>query len=83
MRFDEKLVAKGSSIELFATALSGRKLAAPMRVAIRSALADDGKALVAPVGKPLTVGTYLVAWHAITSDGGRKSGTFRFTVRPS
>lgn len=79
--FDEKLVAKGSSIELFATIQASRKLAAPMPVAIRSALGADGKSLVAPIGRPLGSGTYLVAWHAVTSDGERKNGTFSFAVR--
>jgi len=81
LSFDEKLVAKGSSVELFATTLSGKKLAAPMSITVRSALGADGKSMVAPIGKPLSAGTYLVAWHAVTSDGERKNGTFSFTVR--
>ncbi|WP_222873604.1 copper resistance protein CopC [Hankyongella ginsenosidimutans] len=73
LSFDEKLVAKGSSVELFATTLSGKKLAAPMSITVRSALGADGKSMVAPIGKPLSAGTYLVAWHAVTSDGERKT----------
>lgn len=81
LSFDERLVARGSSIELFATSLSGRQLAAPMNIAIRSVVGADGTSLVAPIGRPLAAGTYLVAWHAVTSDGERKNGTFSFTVR--
>lgn len=81
LSFDERLVVRGSSIELFATSLSGRKLAAPMNIVIRSAIGADGMSLVAPIGRPLAAGTYLVAWHAVTSDGERKNGTFSFTVR--
>lgn len=81
LNFDERLVVRGSSIELFATSLSGRKLAAPMNIVIRSAIGVDGMSLVAPIGRPLAAGTYLVAWHAVTSDGERKNGTFSFTVR--
>ncbi|OYY64439.1 MAG: hypothetical protein B7Y49_09690 [Sphingomonas sp. 28-62-11] len=81
LRFDEKLVAKGSSIQLFITARSGPKLAAPMPVSVAAALGPDGQTLIAPLKRPLTTGSYLIAWHATTSDGERKDGTFNFKVR--
>lgn len=81
LRFDEKLVAKGSSIQLFVTARPGPKLAAPMPVGVTAALGPDGQTLIAPLKRPLTAGSYLVAWHATTSDGERKDGTFSFKVR--
>lgn len=81
LRFDEKLVAKGSSIQLFVTVKPGTKLAGPMPVAVAATLAADGQTLAAPLKRPLTTGSYLIAWHATTSDGERKDGTFAFKVR--
>ncbi|MFA6125383.1 MAG: copper resistance protein CopC [Sphingomonas sp.] len=81
LRFDEKLVAKGSSIQLFVTAKPGVKLTAPMPVSVTAVLGPDGKMLIAPLKRPLTTGSYLIAWHATTSDGERKDGTFGFKVR--
>lgn len=81
LRFDEKLVAKGSSIQLFVTAKPGAKLTAPAPVSIAATLGPDGQTLVAPLKRPLTTGSYLIAWHAMTSDGERKDGTFGFKVR--
>lgn len=81
LRFDEKLVGKGSSFQLFITARPGSKLAAPTPVAAAVSLAPDGQMLVASLTRPLTTGAYLVAWHATTSDGERKNGTFGFMVR--
>lgn len=81
LRFDEKLVAKGSSIQLFITARPGPKLATPMPVSVAATLGQDGQTLIAPLKRPLTTGSYLVAWHATTSDGERKDGTFSFKVR--
>lgn len=81
LRFDEKLVGKGSSLQLFITAKPGPKLAAPAPVAVAVSLATDGRTLVAPLKRALTTGAYLVAWHATTGDGERKNGTFSFMVR--
>ncbi len=81
LRFDEKLVAKGSSIQLFVTAKPRAKLTAPMSVSVTAALGPDGQTLIAPLKQPLTTGAYLIAWHATTSDGERKDGTFTFKVR--
>lgn len=81
LRFDERLVGKGSSIQLFMTARPGPKLAAPMPVAVAAILAADGQTLVAPLKRPLATGSYLLAWHATTGDGARKDGTVSFKVR--
>lgn len=81
LRFDEKLVAKGSSIQLFVTARPGPKLTAPMPVSVTASVGPDGQTMIAPLKRPLTAGSYLVAWHATTSDGERKDGTFSFKVR--
>ena len=81
LRFDEQLVARGSAIEMFMTARPGAKLAGPLNIGVTARLAPDSKTLVVPLHKALATGTYLVAWHATTSDHERKNGTFRFTVR--
>lgn len=81
VRFDEKLINKGSSIELFMTAKPGTKMAGPANMNVAAVIGADGKTLVGSLKKPLATGSYLVAWHAATADGARKSGTFSFMVR--
>ena len=38
--------------------------------------------LVVPVSGPLAAGSYTVDWHALSSDGHKTSGSYRFTVKP-
>lgn len=38
--------------------------------------------LVVPIPDTLAAGSYTVAWHALSSDGHKTSGTYRFTVKP-
>ena len=38
--------------------------------------------LMAPIIGTIHEGTYKVAWHALSKDGHKTSGTFTFTVKP-
>lgn len=38
--------------------------------------------LVVPVTGTLAAGVYTVAWHALSTDGHKTSGTYRFTIKP-
>ncbi|HKB96046.1 MAG TPA: copper homeostasis periplasmic binding protein CopC [Rhizomicrobium sp.] len=40
----------------------------------------DSKKIVVPIGSRLTAGTYNVAWHAVSVDTHRISGSFSFKV---
>ncbi len=38
--------------------------------------------LVVPVTDTLAAGSYTVAWHALSTDGHKTTGTYKFTVKP-
>lgn len=38
--------------------------------------------LVVPVSAPLAPGTYTVDWHALSADGHKTNGHYKFTVSP-
>ena len=42
----------------------------------------DGTTLVVPVTGTLAAGTYTVAWHALSADGHKTSGSYTFTIKP-
>ena len=44
--------------------------------------AGDDTTLVVPVSDTLVAGTYTVAWHALSTDGHKTNGTYKFTVKP-
>lgn len=41
----------------------------------------DSKVLVVPLKSALPAGVYTVAWHAVSADTHRITGSYRFTVR--
>lgn len=73
LRFNEKMVAGFSGFEV--TSAGG------VKVAIKTKLGKDGMSLTGVPAKPLAVGAYKVAWHAVTADSHRMQGDFTFTVR--
>lgn len=44
--------------------------------------AGDDTTLVVAVKQPLAAGAYTVAWHALSKDGHKTQGSYRFTVKP-
>lgn len=44
--------------------------------------AGDDTVLVVPVSDALGAGSYTVAWHALSTDGHKTTGTYTFTVKP-
>lgn len=75
LRFNEKLAAKFSGIDLMKVGGGG--------VTVDSSVpAGDGKTVVGVISGPLAPGTYMVMWHAAAADDGhRTKGDFTFTVR--
>ncbi|MFC5387907.1 copper homeostasis periplasmic binding protein CopC [Brevundimonas bullata] len=55
--------------------------AAGEKVAIRTAVAEDGKTLTGVLARPLAAGAYRVDWRIASSDGHRMTGSYTFTVR--
>jgi methionine-rich copper-binding protein CopC len=41
----------------------------------------DGTTLSLPLDAPLPAGSYSVAWHALSTDGHKTTGTYAFTVQ--
>ena len=65
---------------------TGVKVTGPAKAAVatgEAALgAGDDTTLVVPVPDPLAPGSYTVAWHALSTDGHKTSGTYTFTIKP-
>ena len=65
---------------------TGLKVTGPDRKAVPTGAATlkpgGDTVLVVPVTVTLSPGPYTVAWHALSTDGHKTSGTYRFTVAP-
>ena len=65
---------------------TGIKVTGPDKAAVATgdaALgANDDTALTVPVSGTLAAGTYTVSWHALSDDGHKTNGTYKFTVKP-
>ncbi|WP_131116522.1 copper homeostasis periplasmic binding protein CopC [Lichenihabitans psoromatis] len=65
---------------------TGVKLMGPDKAAVTTGDATLGSSgdttLVVPVTGTLAAGTYMVAWHALSTDGHKTTGTYKFTVKP-
>ena len=57
----------------------GKKAVVTGKAALRE---GDDSTLVVPIAGTLPAGTYTVAWHALSTDGHKTSGTYTFTVKP-
>lgn len=44
-------------------------------------LSEDGLTLTVPTAGVLSAGRYTVEWHALSDDGHKSHGTYRFTVK--
>lgn len=73
LRFNEPIEARFSGIDL-----SGPDGAAVSTGATASR--DHG--MTVPVQGPLVPGVYHVGWHALSADGHKLEGSFKFEVRP-
>ncbi len=74
MTFSEGLIANFTGLELKNAAgkpvPTGKAMLAP----------GDNRELRVPIGARLAPGTYTVAWHAVSTDTHRVSGTYGFKV---
>ena len=48
-----------------------------------AALMDENTTLMVPISGTLTAGVYTVAWNALSADGHKTHGTYKFTDKPS
>lgn len=73
LTFSERTVAAFSGFDIVN--------AAGDKVAVRTAVAEDGKTLTGTLARPLVAGAYRVDWRIASSDGHRMTGSYTFTVR--
>ena len=82
LKFSEKIVPKFTGLELIMTSMPDMATGQTMKIeGFKPAFGKDGKTLTAQMAKPLTVGGYRVAWHAVATDTHRIAGSFDFTVK--
>jgi methionine-rich copper-binding protein CopC len=73
LRFDRRLLAASSSIELTMPAHG-------MKVPVRTTVSPDGNALVGSLQKPLGKGAYKVVWTVAGADGHKMTGELVFRI---
>ena len=73
LTFSERMVPAFSSFDVVN--------AAGEKVAIRTAVAEDGKTMAGTLGRRLVAGGYRVNWRIASSDGHRMTGSYTFSVR--
>ncbi|MEI7932732.1 MAG: copper homeostasis periplasmic binding protein CopC, partial [Alphaproteobacteria bacterium] len=85
MHFGEALEGKlsGGEITSAQMMMAGKMVTHVMKIEGVKASLDpaDHKTLILTLDAPLGAGTYKVAWHAVSTDTHRETGTFTFTVR--
>lgn len=74
LKFNERLIARFSGLAI------NRAASTPVG-AITTTLGTDGRTLMAHLPAPLAAGSYTLAWHAVSVDTHRVTGSYRFTVR--
>lgn len=74
MSFSEELVPNFTGLELKTAA--GK----PIPTGKAALVAGDNKKIVVPIGMHLAPGTYNVAWHAVSVDTHRVTGSYSFKV---
>lgn len=82
LTFSERLMPRLSGLEVSMSGMPGMTNHAPMKISnVTTAVAEDGKTLVATFARPLGAGTYKIDWHVVSADTHRIAGSFAFTVR--
>ena len=64
---------------------SGIKVTGPDKAAVTTGegmLMNKNTTLMVPVTGSLKAGTYTVDWHALSADGHKTQGSYKFTVKP-
>ncbi len=82
LRFNEAVVSRFSGVAVQMTTMPGMTMKTPMMMATRPAVSgDNGTSLTIKLAKPLSKGSYKVAWHAVAADTHRVAGSYTFTVK--
>ena len=70
-----------SSAEIVMTGMPGMPNHRMAVTGFQTAVGADGKTLVLTLARPLSSGTYQVAWHVVSTDTHRIQGNLAFTVK--
>ena len=81
LALSERLVAQFSGADVVMTEMPGMKMRAPMKMAVKASLAEDGKTLVLTLQKPLAKGNYRIDWRVVSTDTHRVQGNYSFKVQ--
>ena len=80
LQFSEKLMPKFSGADLMMTG-HGNAFHPPMKIAATAEVGSDGRTIIVTPKAPLGAGRYSVAWHVVSADTHRVTGSFAFAVK--
>lgn len=78
LHFSEKLVPAFSTADVTMAAMPGM---AAMKMVGAAAIAPDGHTLVITPKSALPAGHYIVAWHVVSTDTHKVTGSYTFAVK--
>lgn len=81
LTFSEGLLPRLSGAEIVMTGMPGMPNHRMAITGFETSTAADGKALVLTLARPLSAGSYQVAWHVVSADTHRVQGNLAFTVK--
>ena len=81
LTFNEGLMPRLSSAEIVMTGMPGMPNHRMAVTGFQTAVGADGKTPVLTLARPLSSGTYQVAWHVVSTDTHRIQGNLAFTVK--
>ncbi|MDF0544151.1 copper homeostasis periplasmic binding protein CopC [Sphingobium sp. H39-3-25] len=81
LAFSEGLMPKLSGAEIVMTGMPGMPNHRMAVTGFETSTGADGKTLVLALARPLSAGSYQVAWHVVSTDTHRIQGNLAFTVK--
>ena len=81
LTFSESLMPKLSGAEIVMTGMPGMPNHRMAVTGFQTSTDADGKTLVLALARPLSAGSYQVAWHVVSTDTHRVQGNLAFTVK--
>lgn len=81
LTFSECLMARLSGAEIVMTGMPGMPNHRMAVTGFKTSVEGDNKTLVLTLARPLSAGTYQVAWHVVSTDTHRIQGNLAFTVK--
>ena len=78
LTFSEGLMPRLSGAEIVMTGMPNHRMAV---TGFKTSVEGDNKTLVLTLARPLSAGTYQVAWHVVSTDTHRIQGNLAFTVK--